>query len=41
MNAERIELVDTLGKGLGGYRGTSLIRNRSPRRTAIGPYAYA
>ena len=23
------------------YRGTSLIRNRMPPRTAIGPYAYA
>ena len=22
------------------YRGTSLIRNRNPHRTAIGPYAY-
>ena len=23
-----------------GYRGTSLIRNRTPPRTATGPYAY-
>jgi len=30
-----------LGRARASYRGTSLIRNRTPPRTAIGPYAYA
>jgi len=34
-------LLDACENADGGYRGTSLIRNNTPLRTAMGPYAYA